>query len=99
MKAEPLYRDKRILTHTVTGDVAIAEIKVWRIAKSRDYPSGLKFSLFLVCHGRVLIGMDNHKPKGPHLHLGTEEIPYNFSGPDQLLTDFWELVRTAGYES
>jgi hypothetical protein len=98
MKAEPLFREKRILTHKSTGDVAIAELKIWRVPKSADYPSQIKFSLFLVCNGRVLVGLDNHKPKGPHLHLGAEEVPYAFCDAQTLLKDFWDLVRTAGYD-
>ena len=88
MKAQALYRERRVLTNHVSGDAAIAEIKIWRVPKSKNYPDGIKFSLFLVCQGRALIGMDNHKPKGPHLHLGTEEILYRFRGPEQLMHDF-----------
>jgi len=40
---------------------------------SEKYPAGRKFSLFLVAQGEVLVGLDNHKPKGPHLHLGKDE--------------------------
>ena len=46
----------------------------------------------------MLVGVDNHKPKGPHLHLGKEERPFPYTDDDQLLKDFWELVRKAGFE-
>lgn len=98
MKAEPILREKRILTNKRTGDLAIAELRVWRVPKSHAYPAGIKFSLFLVAEGQVLVGMDNHKPKGPHLHLGEKEIPYDFRDAKSLIADFWDLARKAGFE-
>ena len=66
--------------------------------RSEQYPVGRKFSLFLVAQGEVLVGIDNHKPKGPHVHLGNEERPFPYTDDDHLLKDFWELVRKAGFE-
>lgn len=99
MKADPIHREKRILVHRVTRDLAIAEIKIWRVLKSEHYPDGLKYSLFLVAGGEVLVGIDNHKPKGPHLHLGDRELPYQFRNDAILLSDFWDLARKAGFDS
>jgi hypothetical protein len=48
--------------------------------------------------GEVVIGIDNHKPKGPHLHLGNKELPYTYQDEEILLIDFWDLVRKAGFE-
>lgn len=98
MKAEPILREKRILTNRRTGDLAIAELKVWRVPKSSAYPGGVKFSLFLVFDGQILVGMDNHKPKGPHLHLGEQEVAYEFRDEVSLVEDFWDLARKAGFE-
>lgn len=98
MKAEPFLREKRILVNKSSGELAIAELKIWKIAKSKDYPEGIKFSLFLVCNGQVLVGIDNHRPKGPHLHLSGQEIPYLFKNERDLIDDFWDLTRKAGFE-
>lgn len=98
MKAILLFHEKRILENAKTGDLAIAELKVWQIPKSPHYPAGRKFSLFLVAVGKVLIGIDNHKPKGPHLHFGSEEVAYDYTNDDQLLSDFWDMTRKAGFE-
>ena len=98
MKAEILLREKRLLENRTTGDVAIAELKVWSVPRSKDYPQGRKFSLFLVVNGEVIVGMDNHKPKGPHLHLGDRELPYLYRDERSLLEDFWDLSRKAGFE-
>ncbi|TVQ81055.1 MAG: hypothetical protein EA369_00680 [Bradymonadales bacterium] len=98
MKAQSVFREKRILENPKTGKVAIVELKIWKVPKSKAYPEGRKFSLFLVSEGKVLFGMNNHKPKGPHLHFGEQERPYGYQGDEQLLEDFWELARKAGYQ-
>lgn len=98
MKAAILFREKRIVINRITGDAAFVEIKVWNVPKSAHYPTGRKFSLFLVSGGKVLVGIDNHKPKGPHLHLGDQEVPFEYISDEKLLADFWVFVRKAGYE-
>ncbi len=98
MAATVLIKEKRWLLHKTTGAVAVAELKIWSVPRSKDYPEGRKFSLFLVTKGEVLVGIDNHKPKGPHLHLGEQEVPYLFRGEEELLSDFWDFARKAGFE-
>ena len=98
MKAEPIFTEKRMLHNPVTGEAAIAELKIWNVPRSKDYPEGRKFSLFLVSGGEVVVGIDNHKPKGPHLHLGNRELYYLYRDQDSLLADFWDLARKAGFE-
>lgn len=98
MKAEALFREKRIVFNRRTEEVAFAEIKIWGLPKTAHYPLGKKFSLFLISDGKVVIGIDNHKPKGPHLHMGNQEVPFEYSNDTKLLSDFWNLVRKAGYE-
>lgn len=99
MKAESVFREKRLLLNEVTGGVAVAELKLWTVPKSRYYPTGRKFSLFLVFDGKVLIGFDNHKPKGPHLHMGDRELPYLYRDDLSLISDFWDFVRKAGFKA
>ena len=98
MRAEPYLREKRILIHKSSGELAIAELKIWKIPKSKEYSKGVKFSLFLVSGGQIIFGMDNHKPKGAHLHLGGQEFPYLFQNEANLIKDFWDLARKAGFE-
>lgn len=100
MAARELFYRKVILAHRKWEETAVAELKVWKIPISRDYPEGLKFSLFLVSKttGKILIGIDNHKPKGPHLHKDEEEIGYNFKSVSELIDDFWDMVLKEGFE-
>jgi hypothetical protein len=95
-----VFRRKLVLTHHSSGGVAVAELKVWRVPKSERYPQGIKYSMFLVDwkRGRVLVGFDNHSPKGHHLHVDGREVPYRYRGVRRLVGDFWDRVRRKGYE-
>lgn len=97
MKAEPLFREKRIVTHSKTGEIGLVELKIWKVPRSGDYPQGRKFSLFLVSKGKIIIGIDNHKPKGPHRHMKNRELPYDYTNEEKLLTDFWDWVQKEGF--
>ncbi len=98
MKAGVVFREKRAVLNSRMGRLAIAEIRIWKIPRSYHYPEGRRFSLFLVYDGKILVGIDNHKPKGPHLHLGEQEVSYVYRGDQNLLDDFWNLARKAGFE-
>jgi hypothetical protein len=96
VKAKPVFHEKRLVEG---GErIGIAELKVWDVPRSASYPAGRKYSLFFVIDGTVLVGFDNHTPKGPHLHLAGVELPYAFRTVEQLIEDFWEIVRKAGFE-
>ena len=99
MKAQLRFHQKVVLFTPGGRRSAVAELKVWDVPVSEHYPEGMKYSLFLVEQqtGEVLVGFDNHKPKGPHVHIGGEEIDYEFQGTDQLIEDFWELARKEGF--
>ncbi len=72
-------------------------MKVWNVPVSEHYPTGIKFSLFFIVSERVIIGIDNHKPKGPHIHYEKEEQSYFFTGVDKLLADFWLMIEEKGF--
>lgn len=99
MKARLQFHEKRIVVDPEAGRIAVAEIKIWKVPKSNDYPSGKKFSLFLVFEGQAVIGIDNHKPKGPHRHVGDKEFLYEYVSDERLLSDFWHWVREEGFQS
>ena len=55
------------------------EIAVHQVSGTDRYPDGLKWGL--VCVDRVSgrkVLMDNHHPKGPHIHIDDTELPYDF---------------------
>ncbi len=47
-----------------------------------------KYRLVYVVDGERVVGYDNERGKGDHKHLLGAELPYTFTGPDQLMTDF-----------
>ncbi len=71
-----------------TAEGIVVELKVWRVSKSQAYPEGVKYSFFAVHAGRVLVGYDNHSPKGHHRHWKGGEEPYGFQDFDTLRSDF-----------
>ena len=72
----------------------ILEIKLWEIGKTAEYPDGIKYGLIMVnTKTKQKVLMDNHTPKGHHYHLNDKEFEYNYSGIDQLIDDFYSLVK------
>lgn len=67
----------------------LLEMKIHQVEKTERYKDGLKYRLILIdikTGDRVL--MDNHHPKGPHMHLNQIEHKYKFIGEEQLVDDF-----------
>jgi hypothetical protein len=70
-----------------------AEIKIWIVPVSLHHPDGVKYSLVYVVNGERVIGFDNERGKGDHLHYYDTESPYTFSNVGILLKDFLQKVR------
>lgn len=69
-------------------DGVIIESKIYKVPVSDLYPEGIRYSLYYVKYGKVIIGYDNHYPKGHHKHLHGIEYPYDFENISRLLEDF-----------
>jgi hypothetical protein len=84
-----MSRAEKVLHEKIrTADGMIIEFKVWRVSRSAQYPEGFKCSLFAVRDGIVVVGYDNHSPKGHHRHVEGVEKEYVFGGLDKLRDDF-----------
>jgi hypothetical protein len=71
----------------------VVEVTVHEVSRTPRYRDGLKWGL--ICVDRVTgkrVLMDNHHPKGPHIHVDDDELPYEFTNLDQLVHDFRRLV-------
>lgn len=71
----------------------LIEISVHQVPRSHSYKDGLKWGL--ICIDRISgkkVLMDNHHPKGSHIHIDDDEMPYSFRGLDKLVNDFRQLV-------
>lgn len=66
----------------------VLETKIWLLDDHR-YPSGVKFSLIFIDTktGRKVL-IDNHHPKGPHIHLDDDEFGYAYVDEKKLIADF-----------
>lgn len=89
-KASLIFTEKYI----VENDVVI-EIKVWQLPKSdwKRYPDKIKYRLVCINTktGKKVL-MDNHSPKGHHIHLDEVEKGYKFSTVEVLFSDFKKFV-------
>ncbi len=94
-----IYYTKIFVTHDHLESEVVVELKVWEVRKSEKYPDGVKYSLYCVevDTKNVLIGIDNHHPKGHHIHFGDEEEIYFFEDVEKLIEDFYALVKARGY--
>ena len=98
MRATELLHQKMTLNHSDGTRSAILEIVVWQVPKSGDYPEGIKFRAWFSESGETIFGLDNHKPKGAHLHIRDLEIGYVFRGIDALIEDIVAMIRKEGFE-
>ncbi len=77
--------------------MAVFEMVIWQIPVSASYPHGLKYRAWFSEDGITVFGFDNHKPKGPHLHIGDTEVGYVFRGIDELKRDVEAMIKKEGF--
>ena len=78
--------------HTLHGRF-VMELKMYEIEDDYKYPHKIKYSLF--CKDLMIsrfVLMDNHYPKGHHIHVDEMQSSYNFISEVQLMADFKNLV-------
>jgi hypothetical protein len=94
-----IHAAKILIKHDTLDREAILELKVWELPVSSKFPDGIKYSLFCVeTESReVIVGIDNHHPKGHHIHFGDVEEIYFFEGVEKLIDDFYSFVKVRGY--
>ena len=76
------------------GDDRFADAVIWRLPKripGSDHD--FKYRLALVADNVGVLRFDNEAGKGGHKHVGTEQVPYTFTTPGRLVTDFWKAVQ------
>lgn len=71
----------------------VVELSIHEVGKSAKYPDGIKYGL--ICKdlktGEYVL-LDNHHPKGPHIHINDREFAYEYVGDDKLIEDFQMFV-------
>jgi hypothetical protein len=73
----------------IAADGSGIEMVVWKVPESvppsdHDY----KYRLVFLAGGIRVVGFDNERGKGDHLHLGDVELPYRFVDVETLIKDF-----------
>ena len=71
----------------------VLEQKIHVIKNDKRFPEGVKYRLILInvkTGNKVL--MDNHHPKGHHVHLGDSQFPYEYEDEMKLIQDFKQFV-------
>lgn len=97
MKATEILHQKQVLKHRDGSRLAIFEIIVWKVPVSGNYPDGVKYRAWLSEEGNTLFGLDNHTPKGHHLHVRNVEVGYVFRGLDALKEDIIAMIEKEGF--
>lgn len=70
----------------------LIEMKIIRVKKDHNFPEGIKYSLVMIdkkTKNRIL-GFDNERGKGHHLHRLYRELPYEFKDEWKLIEDFYK---------
>jgi hypothetical protein len=79
----------------INPDGSILEVVIWKVPKPvPPTEHGYKYRAVYVVDGVRIVGFDNERGKGDHCHMDGKELPYAFTGVDQLLEDFIAAVET-----
>lgn len=84
MKAELIIDHKTIDLYG-----AIIQMIVWKVPTPVSPAThGFKYRLVYSYSGQRIVGFDNERGKGDHMHLDGQELPYQFTNVTQLIEDF-----------
>jgi hypothetical protein len=71
----------------------ILELSIHEVRPSEKYPDGTKYGLICIdLKTKQKVLMDNHHPKGPHIHINELELKYEYLNDEKLIDDFKQLV-------
>jgi len=75
----------------------IVEMVIWQVpVPVPPTTHGFKYRLVYISGGVRIVGFDNERGKGDHMHLDGQEFPYHFTTIDQLVADFAQEIRKRG---
>lgn len=90
ISAEPVIARLR----TILAAGQFTEVVVWRLP--HPVPPSIhlfKYRLVYIEDGVRVVGFDNERGKGDHMHVGGTETAYTFTGIDTLIDDFAAAVE------
>lgn len=70
----------------------LIEMRIMKVKKDNNFPEGVKYSLVAIDKktGRRVLGFDNERGKGHHIHRLGRELPYEFEDEWKLVEDFYK---------
>ena len=75
------------------GGGEIMELVVWEVPEPiPPCRHRYKYRAAYVVEKQRVIGFDNERGKGDHMHYGARETGYNFTTPEQLQKDFHAAI-------
>ena len=84
MKADLITEHK-----SVDAQGGIIQFVIWKVPTPVPPTShGFKYRMVYIQNGVRIVGFDNERGKGDHMHLDGEEMPYHFTNLEQLIEDF-----------
>jgi hypothetical protein len=89
-----------VCRRVVLAPDAFVDVAVWRVPQPVP-PSvhGFKYRLAYIVDSECVLRDDNERNKGDHRNVGTVEMPYAFSTPDQLMADFYADIARWNHEN
>lgn len=89
MKAQKITEHKSVET-----DGSIIQFVIWKVPTPVPPTShGFKYRMVYIQNGERVVGFDNERGKGDHMHLDGKEYPYQFTTLDQLIEDFLSEIE------
>lgn len=89
MKAQKVTEHK-----SVDKDGNIVQFVIWKVPTPVPPTShGFKYRMVYIQDGERVVGFDNERGKGDHMHLDRKEYPYHFTTLDQLIEDFLSEIE------
>jgi len=81
----------------VLPDGSIIERMIWQVPTPVPPTThGFKYRLVYIRDGMRVVGFDNERGKGDHMHLDGQEYPYAFQTVRQLIADFTREIKQRG---
>jgi hypothetical protein len=74
---------------SVSADGSVTQFVIWKVPTPvPPTEHGFKYRMVYIRDGERVVGFDNERGKGDHMHLDGEELPYTFTTISQLMEDF-----------
>jgi hypothetical protein len=79
---------------SVAPDGSITQFVIWKVPTPvPPTEHGIKYRMVYIRDGERVVGFDNERGKGDHMHLDGKELPYTFTTISKLIEDFIDEIE------